>query len=629
MLNPAIVIIAYNRPKSLIRLLNSIGRANFPKNVVLHISIDKSDNEEVLAIAKTFKWENGEKKIVVQEKCLGLKQHVLVCGELTSKYKAIIVLEDDLLVSPEFYNYALKSLDFYTDEEQLGGISLYNYQVSESSFYPFKAVDDGSDVYFVQVASSWGQIWTQKQWLGFKEWFKDNPQLDEIIVPSYLKNWGEYSWKKHFIHYLIATNKYFVFPRLSLSTNFEDAGTHASTKGMFQVSVQQKPMDYTFQKFDRSLAVYDSWYELLPKCFNQFNPILSEYNYVVDLYGVKEIDRQATEFVLTSRVSEDAVLQFGNDLAPLELNISMNQSGEEIGMYKVENNTFEDVELPVTNHLDAYYKKREYSISVIIPILSADIDELKITLQSIADQNYEYTECLLITDESTSKLIANLLSLFRFNIKYINVSRNENIAARIQYGFKNASSQLLVWIASGTVLAPDCFNNVVNVFSSYKQISWIVGVDESGVNQENNIKKYRVSSLTVNESLKRNELNKTLELNFFKSIVFDQRKNVTVQSLTALFFDCIANYQQIVIVSRLGQLKSGNNLLPIKEKKDLLLKYTYLSPAIVGVKGWLGFFIRKVMIVIGISHWYYVLMNYFPDVLRYDEKNDTFFYSKY
>src|SRR5689334_4123595 len=128
---PAIVISAFNRPASLRRLLNSIEAARYDLNDIdLVISIDKSDSDEVEKTAEKFKWKYGEKKIILQNEPLGLKQHILRCGDLTSDYNAIILLEDDLMVSPYFYEYAIKALEYYKDDKMLAGISLYNYEVS-------------------------------------------------------------------------------------------------------------------------------------------------------------------------------------------------------------------------------------------------------------------------------------------------------------------------------------------------------------------------------------------------------------------------------------------------------------------------------------------------------------------
>jgi hypothetical protein len=175
MSTPAIVVVAYNRPKSLERILHSIQQAHFSNNSVpLIISIDKSGSDDVFEVARNFQWKHGVKKIIQHPQNLGLKEHILSCGDLTETYDEIILLEDDLFVSPYFYEYATKALGFYSNEEKIGGISLYSYDMAENGFYPFYPVNDNSDVYFVQIAASWGQAWNKKQWGDFRRWFEKN-----------------------------------------------------------------------------------------------------------------------------------------------------------------------------------------------------------------------------------------------------------------------------------------------------------------------------------------------------------------------------------------------------------------------------------------------------------------------
>src|SRR4030043_1928352 len=124
--SPAIVVVAYNRPRSLERLLSSLRNAKKISNAELIISIDNKEPENIIIknIADAFEWPYGDKKVIYQEKRLGLKQHVLQCGDLSQKYGSIIMLEDDLMVSPYFYDFAKKALEFYDGDDKIGGVSL-------------------------------------------------------------------------------------------------------------------------------------------------------------------------------------------------------------------------------------------------------------------------------------------------------------------------------------------------------------------------------------------------------------------------------------------------------------------------------------------------------------------------
>ena len=61
---------------------------------------------------------------------------MLQCGDISYEYGSVIVLEDDLFVSPFFYKYAVEAQEFYRDDNRIGGISLYNQPRQEAEDGP-------------------------------------------------------------------------------------------------------------------------------------------------------------------------------------------------------------------------------------------------------------------------------------------------------------------------------------------------------------------------------------------------------------------------------------------------------------------------------------------------------------
>ena len=98
MQHPAIVVVTYNRPDSLTRLLGSLSKARYPDGVPLVISIDGGGNRErkVVKTAEEFPWPHGKKKVICHEKNLGLREHILSCGDLTERYDSEILLGIDI-----------------------------------------------------------------------------------------------------------------------------------------------------------------------------------------------------------------------------------------------------------------------------------------------------------------------------------------------------------------------------------------------------------------------------------------------------------------------------------------------------------------------------------------------------
>lgn len=263
---PAIVIPCYDRPESLKRLLSTILAGEHSHATDLVISIDKSAQQSAVeAVAQACEWPYGELKIICHERNLGLKAHILKCGDLTQVYNYVVLLEDDLLVAPGFMQFAQAAVNAYQDDERVAGISLYAYDRKESDTRPFSPVRQGYDTYFMQFASSWGQVWTTEQWRAFRNWLADNDcaHFDDISA-KYVAKWPATSWKKHFIRYLEHENRYFVFPYSAFSTNPGEDGTHHNyIFGLFASELELGIRPWRFAPLNKTGICYNSCFELI------------------------------------------------------------------------------------------------------------------------------------------------------------------------------------------------------------------------------------------------------------------------------------------------------------------------------------------------------------------------------
>jgi hypothetical protein len=335
-----VVVVAYNRPLSLRRLLGSLLKAEFSGRVPLYISIDHGGGQETIDTARRFNWPFGSVEVRVQQEHLGLKKHIMQCAALAESHRAVIILEDDLYVSPGFYRYTLKAVDYYADDPRIAGISLYSHGYNETAQFPFQPLVDESDVFFMQYASSWGQCWTGEQWKGFMEWLKANEAvLDQKFakLPQNVHNWPSSSWKKIFIAYMIDAGTFFVYPHHSLTTNFADAGQHMIRHEHFlQRPLLSVSKPFIFKSFDDSPAVYDSYCEILPDRLKRLCPDLNEYDFDTDLYGMKDPAAGSSPLLLTSERCSNALLSWGRELKPAEANIIGQIDGHHFSLSKRE-----------------------------------------------------------------------------------------------------------------------------------------------------------------------------------------------------------------------------------------------------------------------------------------------------
>ena len=326
----AIVVIAYNREKSLERLLNSIANARIEENTVLIISIDKSNNPLVEACARNYEWPFGEKRVVAHKENLGLKRHILGCGNYLDEFDAVVILEDDLIVAEGFFEYSRKAVEFYSENDDIAGISLYSFHINPHTGYPFFPSKNESDTFFIQYAPSWGQVWMKKQWKAFISWYEKNQAdvFDLPHLPINISHWGKNSWLKYHIKYAIENSKYFVYPYCAFSSTFSDVGVHANLSyTYFQVVLQEGLIrNFKFPDLTHESVRYD--------CNFEREMILQGYeDLCVDLWGTKGNRVKKRYWLTTLSLPYKVLKSYDLCLKPIENNINDFNKGNSIFLY--------------------------------------------------------------------------------------------------------------------------------------------------------------------------------------------------------------------------------------------------------------------------------------------------------
>lgn len=329
-----IVIPAFKRVRSINRLLGSLLRANInEQNVSILVSLDGGYDIGVRNVVENFIrcFSKGQLELYIQPKNIGLRNHILWCGSLSTIYTNILVLEDDLIVDKYFLSYVQEALIFYHDCKDVASISLYSPQWNEFENLPFLPhSEDGKSTYFMQIPSSWGQIWTSSQWDLFASWYDRNMNIDFnslIQMPVAARNWPESSWKKYFYAYLLQNDKYVVYPYRSYTTNCSDPGGSHNVTGINFLHVPVFHMnlshhDLQFSAFTKDAIKYDAYYERsnlsLPGNINNTHLTLS-----CDIYGSKPAHLLAkSDYVLTTRLCKDGIIaKYPLAYKPISLNL--------------------------------------------------------------------------------------------------------------------------------------------------------------------------------------------------------------------------------------------------------------------------------------------------------------------
>lgn len=336
----AIIAVGYNRPDSMERLLSSICDAYYESDKVdLIVSIDRGKRQkEIVCVAEKKRWKYGDKIIRAYEKRQGLRSHILQCGDLTEKYDVVVVLEDDLLVSPYYFSYVIQAVTKFSNDDRIAGVSLYKHVFHPGANRPFEPEHNGYDAFLMQFAQSWGQCWTKSMWKSFRAWYKNNHNKDlsrDSLLPEYITRWNQHSWLKYYMRYIVEKNKYFVYPTISLSTNVSEVGQHCSIENSdYQVPLLQGKMKFRFPSFENAVK-YDVYFDRM-EIGDVIFPELKGKK-ILDLYGIRNNYQDADYIFSINELPYKKIKKIALIYRPIERNCMFPQEGKGIYLYDLKN----------------------------------------------------------------------------------------------------------------------------------------------------------------------------------------------------------------------------------------------------------------------------------------------------
>jgi hypothetical protein len=253
--NIQIAIFAFNRPSHLETCLNSVklNKEAIESDLTIFVDGPRSEKDlvsvnEVLAIAEKV---TGFKSILVVKSPInkGLANSVVDgVSRILEKNPAVIVLEDDLIVSPYFLEYMCRSLGKFQNEKVVASIHGYLPNLSKETQAPF----------FLRGADCWGWATWSDRWNSV-EW--DGAKLrDELIKKKLVKQFnhdGNYnyfgmlerqlngendSWAIRWHASMFLQNKLTLYPNKSLviNTGMDGTGRHSGITGDYDTTLSNK-----------------------------------------------------------------------------------------------------------------------------------------------------------------------------------------------------------------------------------------------------------------------------------------------------------------------------------------------------------------------------------------------------
>jgi hypothetical protein len=222
----------------------------------------------------------------------------------------------------------------YKNNPEIAGVILYGFEVNYQTGTPFQPVKDEHDIYFMNCAMSWGEIWLKDSWRRFYQWYLEHQGFKkEKHLPDTICSWGGKSWLKYHTRYCIEENKYFVFPYVSLSTNYADAGEHnnVGAKTAFQTNLQLgKKRNFNLPELTKDSVLYDGFFEN-KSLYSSLG--LSERDCCLDLYGTQRNCMKKRYWLTTEKQNLPIERSYAIRFRPIEENVFKDVNGNEIFLY--------------------------------------------------------------------------------------------------------------------------------------------------------------------------------------------------------------------------------------------------------------------------------------------------------
>lgn len=257
-----IILFVYNRPLHTQQSIDSLKKNSLAKDSALYIFADgikkNATEEDRDALNKTrdlIKNISGFREVIVTENTnnLGLASSVIKgVTDIVNKFGKVIVMEDDLVVSPYFLDFMNDGLNLYEQSPNIYSIS--------GHMFPLDFEQKESQVSLLPYISTWGWATWKSRWEIFT---LEMPHKDFLKNNTYLKNRfniGDYdytgmldftdnSWGIKWYYSIFIRGGLNVFPTRTLVNNigFDGTGTNGNPDDRTLVQLSEDKISMVFK----------------------------------------------------------------------------------------------------------------------------------------------------------------------------------------------------------------------------------------------------------------------------------------------------------------------------------------------------------------------------------------------
>lgn len=215
-------VLTMDRPAPLRRLISSLSRVEYHNDRVdLEVFVDYPNTKklpwlqnmtaykETLELAQSWSWPNGRKRLRINSAPQGLaRQWLRHANNATTdtRHSMLMVLEDDLELSPHFYSWlrdvtssVIMNCSRGPDSDpQLFGIALERqhqavglgkrYHWLDSKPWLLDSMVGHASIYLSQQGSSWAPVFFVGHWNSFVSWSRVSRKSGSACVPGLISN---------------------------------------------------------------------------------------------------------------------------------------------------------------------------------------------------------------------------------------------------------------------------------------------------------------------------------------------------------------------------------------------------------------------------------------------------------
>ena len=281
-----IVVFGFNRLDALRNTIASLLRNEEAKDSDLFVFVDgpregkMGEKKKVKDVREYVKSITGFKSLhyTFAENNKGLADSIIGgVSEVINQYGRVIVLEDDLVLMPNFLNFLNQGLEIYENTQKVMSVCGHSCKVKVPADYPY-------DAYFFTRSSSWGWATWKDRW-DLVDWKLND--WDSVVAnrKAFIKSQGSdvfkmlrdcklgknHSWAIRFCYAQFVQNRLSVIPNKSLVDNegFGGDGTNCKrySRFKFQLNDCKEHLDFRMPsevKLDSSLYKQALWYHSIP-----------------------------------------------------------------------------------------------------------------------------------------------------------------------------------------------------------------------------------------------------------------------------------------------------------------------------------------------------------------------------